>query len=161
MFVDKEVRDIEMKLQSVDDIIINPPNHKHCTNKLPSRAPPTSIQLNKQVDLGNFPFAVCRYKGYTYVGRTTGAVDMIDEGGDVTSAFIKLAKAVTGIVAYEDRLYTLMYGNPYTVYVHNLTGQQLRMWKTQEAILKDDLSLSSTMSSSSPTELTRDSPSTH
>ena len=121
-----------MKLQSADDIIINPPNHKHCSNKLPGKAPPTSIQLIKQVDVGNFPFALCQYKGYTYVGRTTGAVDVIDEGGDVTSSFIKLARTVTGIVAYEDRLYSLTSGEPHTVYVHDLTGQQLRSWNHED-----------------------------
>ena len=122
-----------MKLQSADDIIINPPNHKQCTNKLPSRAPPTSIKLIKQVTVGYHPITVCQYKGYTYVGCYDGAVDRIDEGGNVTSAFIKLHRTVTGIVAYEDRLYTLMCGRPYTVYVHDLAGQQLRSWKHEDS----------------------------
>ena len=120
-----------MKLQSADDIIINPPNPKQRTNKLPSRAPPTSIQLIKQVTVVD-PIAVCQYKGYTYVGCFHGAVDRIDERGNVTSPFITLTGPVTGIVAYKDRLYTLMYDQPYTVYVYNLTGQQLRCWKHED-----------------------------
>ena len=113
-----------MKLESADDIIITPPNTYH----LPNRAPPTSIQLIKQVTLTGYPTAVCHYKGYTYVACQNGAVDRIDEGGQVTASFIKLTNWVTGIIAHEDRLYTLMYGQPYTVYVHDLTGQQLRSW---------------------------------
>ena len=132
MFVDKEIRDIEMKLQSADEIIINPPNHEQSINKLPSRAPPTSILLIKKVTVGDYPLAVCQYKGYTYVGCLYGAVDRIDEGGNVTSAFIKLASPVTGIDVYEDRLYTLMRGNPCTVYVHNLAGQQIHCWKHED-----------------------------
>ena len=116
-----------MKLESSDDIIINPPNQQP-THHLPNRAPPTSIQLIKQATVGGNPTAVCKYKGYTYVGCVNGAVDRIDEGGQVTLSFIKLAQCVTGIIAQEDRLYTLMYGQPYTVYVHDLSGQQLHSW---------------------------------
>ena len=122
-----------MKLQSADDIIINPPNQKQSTLKLPSRAPPTSIQLIKQVTVGDYPLAVCQYKGYTYVGCLYGAVDRIDEGGNVTSSFIKLASQAEGIVAYEDRLYTLMCGLPYTMYNYDLTGQQLRSWNHEDS----------------------------
>ena len=124
-----------MKLQSADDIIINRPNHKQRTNKLLRRAPPTSVQIIKQVTVGSCPLAVCQHNGYTYVGREYRAVDRIDEGGNVTSSFIKLAETVTGIVAYEDRLYTLMYGGrdkPYTVHVHDLSGQQLFSWKYED-----------------------------
>ena len=116
-----------MKLESADDIIINPPNQQP-THHLPNRAPPTSIQLIKQVTVGGNPTAVCHYKGYTYVGCDNGAADRIDEGGQVTPSFTKLTDWVTGIIAHEDRLYTLMNGKPYTVYVHDLTGQQLHYW---------------------------------
>ena len=119
-----------MKLESADDIIINSPNRQP-THHLPNRAPPTSIQLIKQVTVGSRPTAVCHYKGYTYVGCTSGAVDRIDEGGQVTPSFIKLTTRVTGVIVYEDRLYTLRHGGgetPYTVYEHDLTGQQLHSW---------------------------------
>ena len=116
-----------MKLESADDIVINPPNRQP-THHLPNRAPPTSIQLIKQVTVGGNPTAVCHYKGYTYVGCDNGAVERIDEGGQVTPSFTKLTNWVTGIIAHEDRLYTLMNGKPYTVYVHDLTGQQLHCW---------------------------------
>ena len=123
-----------MKLQSADDIIINRPNHKQRTNKLLRRAPPTSVQIIKQVTVGSCPLAVCQHNGYTYVGREYRAVDRIDERGNVTSPFIQLygRGTVTGIVAYEDRLYTLMSGNPYTVYAHDLTGEQLHSWKHED-----------------------------
>ena len=117
-----------MKLESADDIIVNPPNQQ--PTNLPNRAPPTSIQLIKQVTVGGTPIAVCHYKGYTYVGCQNGAVDRIDEGGQVIPSFIKLTARVTGIIAHEDILYTLMYGNtgPYAVYVYDLAGQQLYTW---------------------------------
>ena len=106
LFEGKEIRDLEMKLGSADDIIINPPNQQP-THHLPNRAPPTSIQLIKQVTVGDNPTTVCQYKGYTYVGCSKGAIDRIDEGGNVTSSFIKLTNWITGIIAYEDRLYML------------------------------------------------------
>ena len=127
LFVGKEIRDIEMKLESADDIIVRPSNQQP-THHPPYRAPPTFIQLIKQVTVGGHTTAVCHYKGYTYVGCTNGAVDRIDEGGNVTSSFIKLTYCITGIIAYEDRLYMLMKSSPYTVYVHDLTGQQLHSW---------------------------------
>ena len=119
-----------MKLESADDIIVKPSNQQP-THSLQNRAPPTSIQLIKQVTVAIYPTAVCHYKGYTYVGCSNGAVDRIDEGGQVTPSFIKLTTRVTGVIAHEDRLYTLMYGGggpPYTVYVHDLSGQQLHSW---------------------------------
>ena len=116
-----------MKLESADDIIVKPSNQQP-TLSLQNRAPPTSIQLIKQLAVGGYPPAVCHYKGYTYVTCQNGAVDRIDEGGQVTPSFIKLTTWVTGVIAYEDRLYTLTYGQPYTVYVHGLTGQQLHSW---------------------------------
>ena len=131
-----------MKLQSADDIIINPPNQKQSALKQPSRAPPTSNQLIKQVTVGDYPYALCQYKGYTYVGCFNGAVDRIDEGGNVTSSFIKLPGRVVGIDAYEDRLYSLIRRKLYqlvlasqlrdTVYVHDLTGRQLHSWKHED-----------------------------
>ena len=120
-----------MKLEPAHDIIINPPNQRP-THHLPNRAPPTSIQLIKQVTVGDYPTAVCHYKGYTYVGCNNGAVDRIDEDGNVTESFIKLTHWPPGVIAYEDRLYTLMYGQPYTVYVHDLTGQQLHFWNHKD-----------------------------
>ena len=124
-----------MKLKSANDIIINPPNNMQCTNKLPSRDPPTSIQLIKQVSVGWDPIAVCQYNGYTYVGCSDGAVDRIDEGGNVTSPIIELADSVAGIFAYENRLYILMYGyggKPYKVYILDLTGRKLHSWKLED-----------------------------
>ena len=119
-----------MKLESADDIIVKPSNQQP-THSLQNRAPPTSIQLIKQVTVAIYPTAVCQYQGYTYVGCSNGAVDRIDERGQVTPSFIKLTTRVTGVIAHEDRLYTLMYGGggpPYTVYVHDLRGQQLHSW---------------------------------
>ena len=75
---------------------------------------------------------MCQYKGYTYVGRIGFGVDRIDEGGNVTSSFIKLAGCVTGIVAYEDTLYTLTRGVWCMVYVHDLADQQLHSWEHED-----------------------------
>ena len=123
-----------MKIESADDIIniINPPN------QIPSYQPPIRAHSFEQVTVGDYPNAVCHqthYKGYIYVGCYHGAVDRIDEDGNVTESFIKLALCVTGIIAHEDRLYTLMYGGrgtPYTVYVNDQTGQQLHSWNHED-----------------------------
>lgn len=88
----------------------------------------TGLGLVRQVNTGGSCFSVCQYKSYTYVGLRHGAVDRIDERGKVTLSFIKSSSHVISIRAHNDRLYMLVYGQPYKVCVYVLTGQLINSW---------------------------------
>ena len=103
---DEEKREMEIELLSTDDVIIG----DHITP--PPITPPTELQLVRQVTVGGKCLTVCQYKGYTYVGLGRGGIDRIDDQGNVESSFIKGSSFVVSIGAYDDRLYTLFYGNP-------------------------------------------------
>ena len=71
------------------------------------RSPPTGLQLEREIKVGNWCNTLCHYKGYTYVGLENGAVDRIDDQGNVTSAFIKLCDTVLSIRVFNDQLFIL------------------------------------------------------
>ena len=130
-----KVRDIEMKIRPADDIIISPPagNSSHHQNRLPK-----SIEVEKEIRIGD-PSRVCHYKGCTYVGRITSAIDRIDKDGAVTESFIRLDGYPCGIIANEDRLYVLQLGTPYFIQAFNLLGQHLFKRKLNDSVIKDYL----------------------
>jgi outer membrane protein assembly factor BamB len=64
----------------------------------------------------------------TYVGLGFGSINRIDEAGNKTSDFIKLPSNIITIRAHQDRLYILMYGQTYKIYVYDLNGQQITSW---------------------------------
>ena len=92
------------------------------------RSPPTGIQFVKETKVGSCCFTMCHYKGYTYVGLQNGAIDRIDDQGDVSSKFIKLAKQAISIRAHNDQLFILMYDQPYKIFVYDLNGSHIRTW---------------------------------
>ena len=91
-------------------------------------SPPTGLQFEKEIRVGNHCNTVCHYKGYTYVGLNHGAVDRIDDQGNVTSKFINLANHVISIRAFNDQLFILIYGQPYIMFVFDLNGSQIHTW---------------------------------
>jgi len=72
--------------------------------------------------------SVCSYQGNTYVGIWGGRVEMIDENNQLSQVFARIDDPVQSVAVYKDRLYTLVSGNPYTVTVHNLTGNLITSW---------------------------------
>lgn len=125
VFPGEEVRDIEMKMGILEDLYIGP--NEQARDRDQDKQCPTHIELIKQVPVGPLPTSVHHYNEYTFVGHNDGSVSRIDPDGIVTP-FTKLMSRVTGIVAHCGRLYTLQKGNPYRVYVHDLTGRQLTYW---------------------------------
>ena len=112
-----------MVVHSTDDVIF-------CdqSQRMNIRSPPIGLQLVKEIKVGNYCNTVCHYKGYTYVGLENGAIHRIDDQGNVTSEFIKLAKYVLSIRAHDDQLFILMYDQPYKILVYDLNGSHIRTW---------------------------------
>ena len=116
------MRDIEMKTIPEEDITIK------------EIIEPTAMVLRNGLTLKSFPGAVCLYKGCLYVGCEDGSIAKWETDGHVHYSFIKLDSWICGIVAHEEKLYSLMYkdGGSYKVYVHDLTGKKLFGWAHQE-----------------------------
>ena len=103
---------------------------KLASTQTPKKSP-TGLRIIRKVKTDNECYTVCHYKGYTYVGQRGGAIDRIDQHGQVTKAFVKLDNNVNSLAACKDRLHILIYQgeNPSTVFVHNLNNEQLiKFW---------------------------------
>lgn len=117
-----EFRDIELKIEAVDDIHLGP-------DRSQTEILPTSIKLVKQVGIGD-PRRVCHYQGYTYVATSNFDIDRIDSQGNITLSFIStLPGHPAGIIAHADRLYLLVEGHPHSVHVFDLTGKEIQSWQ--------------------------------
>ena len=92
--------------------------------------PPSGLKFVREVKTDCFCSSVCYYKGYTYVGQAGGAIDRINKQGKVDKAFIKLDSIAIAIAAYNDQLFSLMFGYVKSrVHIHSLQSRQrLRSW---------------------------------
>ena len=122
--VETEKRETELIVYHTDDVILCD-RFQHMS----IRSPPTGLQLEREIKVGYECNTVCHYKGYTYVGLQGGAVDRIDDQGNVTSEFIIVPSDVVSIRAHSDQLFILMYGKPYKMYSYELNGSVIRIWK--------------------------------
>ena len=96
------------------------------------RSPPTGLQLFKKVKTDSITTTICHYNGYTYVGQTSGAIDRIDEHGNVDKAFIKLPNMVVSSAIDNERIYILTYVDTASsrIFVHELNNhKQLISWQ--------------------------------
>ena len=123
-FVEKEKRETELVVHSTDDVIF-------CdrSRHMNIRSPPTGLQFVKEIKVGYYCNTVCHCKGYSYVGLENGAIDRVDDQGNVTSEFIKLAKQILSIRALNDQLFILMYDQNYKMSVYDLNGSHVRTWE--------------------------------
>ena len=121
--LEKEKRETELVVYHTDDVIL-------CdrSQHMSIRLPPTGLQLEREIKVGYECNTVCHYKGYTYVGLEYGAVDRIDDQGNVTSVFIKLPNNIISIRALNDQLFILTYDEPYIMFVFDLNGSQIHTW---------------------------------
>ena len=126
--LEEEKRETELVVYHTDDVIL-------CdrSQHMSIRSPPTGLQLEREIRVGHTCTAVCHYKGYTYVGLSNGAEDRIDNQGNVTSEFIKLADSVVCIRSHYGELFVLMYGEPYQVFVFDISGTKLNGWAHQDS----------------------------
>ena len=131
-------------MKSDDDLIIRPsPTPFTQTYKLflnLFNRPPTSIELVREVTVGEKPTSVCHYKSFTYVGHRTGSVHRVDQAGNVVKNFINHKSTgsamfpwITGIAGYRDKLCLLVYNPPaHSVIVHDLEGHQCHRWRIED-----------------------------
>ena len=114
-----------MVVYHTDDVILC-----DLSQRMSIRSPPTGLQLEREIKVGYYCTTVCHYKGYTYVGLGNGAVDRIDDQGNVTSEFIELPNNnnVISIRALNDQLFILTEKEPYIMFVFDLNGSQINTW---------------------------------
>lgn len=121
-FLEADRREIEVELLPIDDFSFG--GHRA---SLVVR-PPTGLEIVRQVNTAQPCLTVCQYKVYTFFGLCGGRVDRIDEQGSVTSSFIEASSHVISIRAHKDRLYMIVYGEPYKVCVYDMAGQCITSW---------------------------------
>ena len=100
---------------------------------------PSKLKLIREVKTANYCGTACHYKGYTYVGQNGGAIDKMDQQGNVIKDFSRLEGDVISIAAHEDTLYCLTYNvNSQSDMIHffNINGEPFRrrMWLHQEVL---------------------------
>ena len=93
------------------------------------------------------PFAcrsVCSYRGKTYVSLDDYSIARIEENYHLTNSLVRFGyhshhvyqrntdNHVDGIAVYKDRIYSLVHGNPYIIYVHDLSGNPILHWNHNE-----------------------------
>ncbi|XP_067940641.1 uncharacterized protein [Watersipora subatra] len=127
-----EKREIELKIVSADDIVVNSNQHHAVPQPLElplSRLPPKSITLLKSIKLPSYSVSVCQHEGVTYVGLYSGAVSKIDKNNKLHDSFISTSDTVESISLHENRLYILCYSKPLTVGVYDLSGKVITTWQ--------------------------------
>ncbi|XP_067944864.1 uncharacterized protein [Watersipora subatra] len=125
-----EKREIELKIVSADDIVVNSNQHAVVPQQpqLPL-SPPKSITLLKSIKLPSEPISVCQHEGVTYVGLHNGTVSRIDSNYKLHDSFISTSGCVESISLHENRLYVLSHSSPRTVSVNDLSGQVITTWQ--------------------------------
>ena len=98
--------DLQITAVSGDEIQLGEHNYKTASTQT-QKWLPTGLRLIREVNTDNNCLTVCHYKGYIHLGQYGGAIDRIDELGQVTKAFMKLANSVVSLAAHNDRLYSL------------------------------------------------------
>ncbi|XP_067944604.1 uncharacterized protein [Watersipora subatra] len=129
---DGEKRDLELKIVSADDIIVNSNQHPVVPHPLQpplSHLPPKSITLLRSIKLSSQPVSVCQHEGVTYVGLYNGTVIRIDSNYNLHDSFISPPGIVESICIYENRLYILSYKSCRRVSVYEVSGQMVTTWR--------------------------------
>lgn len=94
-----------------------------------AKSPATSLTLLKSVPVSDHCISACHYKGNTYVGMFNQDVGKIGENFNHISAFLTQNSPVFSVCVHQDKIYSLLFGRPYVVNVHNInSGELLRSW---------------------------------
>ncbi|XP_067944405.1 uncharacterized protein [Watersipora subatra] len=112
-----EKREIELKIVSAEDIVVNNNQHPVVLQQpqLPLfQPPPKSITLLKSIKLPSEPISVCQHEGVTYVGLYNGTVSRIDSNYTLHNSIISTSGRVESISLHVNRLYILSRSEPCT-----------------------------------------------
>ena len=121
-FADARKRELDIALTLANDLVIG--------DKLQiiKRKPPTSMQRLKSIAFDTGMNTTCNYKGFTYVGIDNRSISRIDRNDNESKNFIQLPNSPLNIRAHKDRLFVLIYGQPYKIMAYDLHGQQMKSW---------------------------------
>jgi len=117
-----ERREIELEIVTFPDSVVHSEHELTTTDTLPKQ-----LTLLRTVPVSGEGTSVCSYQGITYVGQDKG-VDIIEGNNQSSREFITATDWVDSVAVYKGRLYTLVYGDPYTVTVHDQTGKLITSW---------------------------------
>jgi len=122
-----ERREIELEIVSLPETVVHTEHELTTTDSLPKQ-----LTLLHTVPASSYCSSVCSYQGNTYVGLWGEGVAIIEESNQSCRKFITTTDSVDSVSVYKDRLYTLegsiIYGIPYKVSVHDLTGKLITSW---------------------------------
>ncbi|XP_067939045.1 uncharacterized protein [Watersipora subatra] len=115
--------DIMLEVVSTDGFLID--------EQLKLRPPkplPKSLKLLHTVSLPSYPYSTRVWNSQILTGMGNKAVATIDNAYQVKGSFITFNHYPVAMEVYKDRLYTAVYGNPWTIYVHDQQGKQVTSW---------------------------------
>ena len=96
---------------------------------------PKSITLLKSVETSASVYAVCHYKGVTYLGTENCTVETIDSDFNIKS-LVSLGDDMYpySISINQERIYVLVSGlGPFTINVYDLSGQLITQWERADS----------------------------
>ncbi|XP_067939460.1 uncharacterized protein [Watersipora subatra] len=97
--------------------------------KLPPSNPlPKSLKHLHTVSLPSHPCSTKVWNSQILTGMVNNAVVTIDNNYQVKGSFITFNSYPKAMEVYKDRLYTAVYANPWTIYVHDQQGKQVTSW---------------------------------
>ncbi|XP_067939451.1 uncharacterized protein [Watersipora subatra] len=94
----------------------------------PSKSLPKSLKLLHTVSLPAYPFSTRVWNSQMLTGMDNKAIATIDNNYQVKGSFITFNNCPGAMEVYKDRLYTAVYGDPWTIYVHDQQGNQVTSW---------------------------------
>ncbi|XP_067944403.1 uncharacterized protein [Watersipora subatra] len=127
-----EKREIELKIVSAGDIVVNGNQHPVVPQSIQlslSRPPPKSLTLLKSIELPSAPVSVCQHEGVTYVGLLNGTVSRIDTNYKLHNSFISTSGRVESISIHANKLYILARSKPRTIGAHDMSGRVITTWQ--------------------------------
>ena len=114
VFAVEKKQDIELEMVSADGLLIEGEQ-----GQITSVLLPKSITLLQTIKVASNTQSVTHWKGQTYVGLWNNKVVRIDGNYQLNTSFLSFNNCPEGIGAYNDRLYTLVGGDPHVVHVHD------------------------------------------
>ncbi|XP_067951870.1 uncharacterized protein [Watersipora subatra] len=94
----------------------------------PSKSFPKSLKLLQTVPLPSYPFSTKVWNSQILTGMSNKVVATIDNNYQVKGSFIRFNNLPGAMEVYKDRLYTTVYDNVWTIYVHDQQGKQVTSW---------------------------------
>ncbi|XP_067950501.1 uncharacterized protein [Watersipora subatra] len=99
----------------------------------PSKHLPKSLKLLRTVSLPASPLSTRVWASQILAAMSNQAVAMIDDNYLVKGSFLAFNNNPNAMEVYKDKLYTLVYGNPWKIHVHDLQGKLVTCWSHNDS----------------------------